>query len=69
LPDQPGADGLAGLLRRPVFMVFGAMGVAAYLGYLSYEVFADSLLFPLVVTLIGLGVIGLGLLYQKRRKP
>ncbi|MDH0730319.1 DUF2157 domain-containing protein [Pseudomonas sichuanensis] len=56
------------LLRRPVFMVFGAMGVAAYLGYLSYEVFADSLLFPLVVTLIGLGVIGLGLLYQKRRE-
>lgn len=41
-----GLMGLAVLLRRPVFMVFGAMGVAAYLGYLSYEVFADSLLFP-----------------------
>lgn len=63
-----GLMGLAVLLRRPVFMVFGAMGVAAYLGYLSYEVFADSLLFPLVLTLIGLGVIGLGLLYQKRRE-
>lgn len=54
-------------LRRPLFMVFGALGVAGYLGYLSYEVFADSLLFPIVLTLIGLGVIGLGLLYQKRR--
>ena len=59
---------LAVLLRRPVFMVFGAMGVAAYLGYLSYEVFADSLLFPVILTLIGLGVIGLGVLYQKRRE-
>ncbi|RCL20935.1 DUF2157 domain-containing protein [Pseudomonas sp. AFG_SD02_1510_Pfu_092] len=60
--------GMAVLLRRPVFMVFGGLGVAAYLGYLSYEVFAESLLFPLVVTLIGLGVIGLGLVYQKRRE-
>ncbi|MDH0645863.1 DUF2157 domain-containing protein [Pseudomonas sp. GD03858] len=63
-----GLMGLAVLLRRPVFMVFGAMGVAAYLGYLSYDVFADSLLFPLVLTLIGLGVIALGLQYQKRRE-
>ncbi|WP_194791242.1 DUF2157 domain-containing protein [Pseudomonas sp. UFMG81] len=63
-----GLMGLAVLLRRPVFMVFGAMGVAMYLGYLSYEVFADSLLFPLVITLIGLGVIALGLQYQKRRE-
>lgn len=62
-----GLMGVAILLRRPMFMVFGAMGVASYLGYLSYEVFADSLLFPVVLTLIGLGVIGLGLLYQKHR--
>lgn len=60
--------GFAVLLRRPVFMVFGALGVAAYLGYLSYEVFADSLLFPVVLTLIGLAAIGLGLAYQKRQE-
>jgi len=60
--------GMAVLLRRPVFMVFGALGVAAYLGYLSYEVFAQSLLFPVVLTMIGLGVIWLGLVYQKRRE-
>lgn len=59
---------VAVLLRRPMFMVFGALGVAAYLGYLSYEVFADSLLFPVVLSLIGLAVIGLGLLYQKHRE-
>ncbi|MDR0280046.1 MAG: DUF2157 domain-containing protein [Paucimonas sp.] len=59
---------VAVLLRRPMFMVFGALGVAAYLGYLSYEVFAESLLFPLVLSLIGVAVIGLGLLYQKHRE-
>ncbi|MGE8328954.1 DUF2157 domain-containing protein [Pseudomonas urmiensis] len=63
-----GLMAVAVLLRRPVFMVFGSMGVAAYLGYLSYEVFAESLLFPLVLTLIGLGVIGLGVLYQQHRQ-
>ncbi|WP_367237428.1 DUF2157 domain-containing protein [Pseudomonas sp. Rh2] len=63
-----GLMGMAVLLRRPVFMVLGALGVAAYLGYLSYDVFAESLLFPVVLTLIGLGVIGLGLAYQKRRE-
>ncbi|KJK09266.1 MULTISPECIES: hypothetical protein [Pseudomonas] len=63
-----GLMGVAVLLRRSMFMVFGAMGVAAYLGYLSYEVFADSLLFPVVLSIIGLGVIGLGLFYQKHRE-
>lgn len=63
-----GLMAVAVLLRRPMFMVFGAMGVAAYLGYLSYEVFAESLLFPVVLSLIGLGVIALGLFYQKHRE-
>jgi hypothetical protein len=30
-------------------------------------VFRDSLLFPIAVTLIGLGVIGAGMLYQRHR--
>ncbi|MET1076833.1 MAG: DUF2157 domain-containing protein [Pseudomonas sp.] len=63
-----GLMGLAVLLRRATFMVFGALGVAGYLGYLAYEVFDDSLLFPIVLTLIGLGIIALGLFYQKRRE-
>lgn len=58
---------VAVLLRRPVFIVFGALGIAGYLGYLSYEVFAESLLFPVALSLLGLAVIGLGLLYQKHR--
>ncbi len=63
-----GLIGLAVLLRRPLFMVFGALGVAGYLGYLAHDVFEDSLLFPVVVSLIGLGVMGVGLFYQKRRE-
>lgn len=59
--------GFAVLLRRPVFMVFGALGVAGYLGHLAHRVFEDSLLFPIVLSLLGLAVIGLGLVYQKRR--
>ncbi|SFX42689.1 DUF2157 domain-containing protein [Marinospirillum alkaliphilum] len=53
------------LLRRRVFVVFGGMGVAMYLGRLAWQVFADSLLFPFVLTAIGLAVIGLGILWQK----
>ena len=55
------------LLRRPMFMLFGGLGVAGYLGWLAHDVFENSLLFPVVLSLIGLGVIALGLLYQKRR--
>lgn len=62
-----GLIGLAVLLRRPLFMVFGALGVAGYLGYLADQVFQDSLLFPIALSLLGLAVIGLGLLYQKRQ--
>ncbi|MCB1713780.1 MAG: DUF2157 domain-containing protein [Candidatus Competibacteraceae bacterium] len=52
-------------LRRRVFVVFGGCGIALYLGYLANEVFQDSLLFPVVLSFIGLGIIGLGILWQK----
>lgn len=52
-------------LSRRVFAVFGGFGLAGYLGYLSYDVFKDSAMFPIVLTLIGLGVIGLGIYWQR----
>jgi len=55
-------------LRRRVFAVFGGLGVAGYLGYLSWNVFKDSLLFPFALTFIGLGVIWMGILWQRREK-
>ncbi len=53
------------VLSRRVWVVFGGLGCAGYLGYLAYHVFQDSLLFPFVLTLIGLGVIYLGILWQR----
>ncbi len=57
---------LGAAIGRRVFTVLGALGVASYLGYLSYRVFADSLLFPFALTLLGLGVVALGIWWQRR---
>jgi hypothetical protein len=53
------------MLSRRVFAVFGGLGTAGYLGYLAYEVFAGSILFPFVLTAIGLAVIWLGIVWQR----
>ncbi len=57
--------GCGAVLMRKVFVVFGAIGCCLCLGYLANEVFEDSWLFPVALTLIGLGIIGLGILWQK----
>lgn len=59
---------LAIFLMRRVYAIFGALGVAFYLGHLADHVFLDSLLFPLVLSLIGLAIIGGGILYFRRRQ-
>lgn len=56
---------VGGMLSRRVFTVFGALGAAGYVGYLAYDVFKDSMLFPFVLTIIGLGVILLGIYWQR----
>jgi hypothetical protein len=43
--------------QRSIFLVFGAMGVYAYIGHLAYRVFEDSFLFPFVLALMGLAMI------------
>lgn len=53
------------LLSRRVFAVFGGLGVAGYLGHLAYDLFADSLLFPFVLSAVGLLVIYGGILWQR----
>jgi hypothetical protein len=54
-----------GMIGRRVFAVFGGLGVSGYLGYLSWDLFQDSLLFPFVLTLIGFALIGAGMYWQK----
>lgn len=53
-------------LARRVFVVFGAFGVIAYLSHLSYEVFKDSLLFTAALGAIGIGIVFVGLWWNKR---
>lgn len=52
-------------IGRRVFTVLGGLGVAGYLGYLSYQVFEDSLMFPFALTALGLGVVALGIWWQR----
>lgn len=56
-------------LARNVLMVFGAIGVFSYLCHLAYAVFGQSLLFPFVLGFIGIAMIVLAIVYQKRRWP
>ena len=57
--------GIGAALSRRVFAVFGGLGVALYLGYLSHTIFKDSMLFPIALTGIGLAVIGAGVYWQR----
>jgi len=52
-----GLIALALFLKRSIFLVFGAIGVFAYIGHLAYRVFEDSFLFPFVLAFIGLVMI------------
>jgi len=54
------------VLGRRVFAVFGGLGIAGYLGHLSWRVFRDSMIFPLALSLLGLAIIALGVLWQRR---
>ncbi len=60
--------GVGVVLVRRVFVIFGAIGCSVYLGHLANEVFKNSWLFPVALTAIGLGVIYLGLIWQKNEK-
>lgn len=53
------------VLVRRVFVIFGAIGCCYYLGHLAAQVFLDSMLFPIVLTFIGLIIIYVGTLWQK----
>jgi len=56
------------LLARRVFAVFAAFGMLGYLGYLSYDIFKDSLLFPVAVAFIGIGIIFAGVQWQRHEQ-
>ncbi len=53
------------VLDRRAFVVFGALGFNGYLGHLAWEVFAQSVLFPFVLSAFGLFVIVCGVIYAR----
>jgi hypothetical protein len=56
---------MGAMLSRRVFAIFGGVGAVGYLGHLAYDVFKDSMMFPFVLTIIGLVVICLGIVWQR----
>jgi hypothetical protein len=58
---------LSVLLRRRVFVFYGAIGVNLYLVKLAYDVFQHSVLFPFALTALGLSVIAVTVKYQRNR--
>ncbi len=55
------------ILDRRVFIIFGVLGSLGYLGHLANRVFKDFLSFPLAITFLGLGIVYLGIKYQKNK--
>ncbi|SNS28404.1 hypothetical protein SAMN05216374_0654 [Tardiphaga sp. OK246] len=55
-------------LSRRVFAVFGTIGIAIYLGDLAEKIFKDSMLFPFALSLIGIGIIALGLYVNRHQR-
>ncbi|MCB5175009.1 hypothetical protein [Microvirga lenta] len=58
---------LSVFLVRRAFALFGAIGIAIYLGDLAIRVFDDSFLFPFVLSFIGIGIIAAGLVLHRHR--
>ncbi|MBF0547274.1 MAG: DUF2157 domain-containing protein [Candidatus Riflebacteria bacterium] len=56
------------LLDRRVLMVFGSMGTMGYIGYLSHRIFGDSILFPFVLSGIGICFIVSGVLFSRNKE-
>lgn len=57
--------GLSVFLQRKIFVIFGAIGSFGYFGYLAAHVFADSMLFPFILTIVGLMVLYCGILLHR----
>lgn len=52
---------------RRIYLILGTLGVYGYLGHLAWRVFKDFILFPPVLVLVGIIIMGSGLLYHKNR--
>lgn len=53
------------MLRRSMFAIFGSLGCMGYIGHLAYRIFDGSIMFSLALTVIGVALIALGVIYQR----
>lgn len=53
------------LLQRKVFLIFGGIGVFAYISSLFFRYFSDSILFPFVLSGFGIVIVFIGVLYHR----
>jgi hypothetical protein len=60
-----GMIGFGIFLSRRVYAVFGAMGLLGYVGHLAWKVFSNVVVFPFVMSAVGIAVIWLGLKYHR----
>jgi hypothetical protein len=56
-------------LKRPIFLVFGAIGCYSYIGYLSFHTFEGSTGFPIALAFVGLSIVLTAVGYQKYGRP
>jgi len=62
-----GLLGFSVFIDRRIYAVFGALGIATYLGYLASDVFKDMIVFSFALSAIGLAIIFAGLWLHKNR--
>lgn len=55
------------VLRRDLFVVFGTIGVLAYLLYLIWDLFEGSLAFPLALSAAGVALVFAGVRWHRHR--
>ncbi|CAM3491320.1 hypothetical protein [Parendozoicomonas haliclonae] len=63
-----GLIGCGVVLLRKIFVIAGAAGSFIYLMHMADRVFKDSWLFPVALTIAGLGIVWLGILWQKHEQ-
>ncbi|MCV2883679.1 DUF2157 domain-containing protein [Aestuariibacter sp. AA17] len=57
---------IGAVIRRRIFVILGGLGVFGYLGHLAFDVFKDTWFFPISLTILGMGIVLVGIVWQKR---
>jgi hypothetical protein len=60
-----GMIGFGVFLSRRVYAVFGGLGLFGYVGHLAWKVFSNVLIFPFVMSAVGIGVIWFGIKFHR----